>query len=48
MRVSDFFHTYKLVFSESGITLLLLNWKSSLNYFIATEKNLFKISCDER
>ena len=30
MRVSGSRHTYNFVSSESGITLLVLNWKSSL------------------
>ena len=38
MRVSGSRHSYIFVNSESGITLLLLNWKSSFNYFMVTEK----------
>ena len=38
MRVSGFRHIYKFVSSEYGNTLLLLNWKSSFNYFMVTEK----------
>ena len=34
-----FRHIHNFVSSESGITLLLLNWKSSFNYFGIT-KNL--------
>ena len=39
MRVSGSRHIYDFVSSESGITLLLLKWKSSFNYF-GTTKNL--------
>ena len=38
MRVSGSRHLFNLVSSESGNTLLLLNWKSSFNYFRVTEK----------
>ena len=38
MRVSVSCHTNNFVSSKSGITLLLLNWKSSFNYFMVTEK----------
>ena len=31
-------HAYIFFNSESGITLLLLNWKSSFNFFMVTEK----------
>ena len=39
MRVSGSRHVYNFVSSKSGITLLLLNRKSSFNYFRIT-KNL--------
>ena len=35
-------HLYIFVSSESGITLLLLNWESSFNYFMVTERDLFR------
>ena len=38
MRVSGSRHKYSFVSSESGSSPLLLNWKSSLNYFMVTEK----------
>ena len=38
MRVSGSRHTYNFVSNDSGITLLLLNSKSSCNYFVVTEK----------
>ena len=38
MRVFGIRQKYKFVSSESGNTLLLLNWKSSFNYFMVTEK----------
>ena len=38
MRVSGSRHIYNFVSSESGNTLLLLNWKNSFNYFMVTEK----------
>ena len=37
MRVSGSRHVYNFVSSKSGITLLLLNWKSSFNYFGITK-----------
>ena len=40
MRVSGSRHTYNFVRSVSGITLLLLNWKSSFNYSMVSEKGL--------
>ena len=42
MRISGSRYTYNFVSSESGITLLLLNWKTIFNYFMVTEKRLFK------
>ena len=38
MRVSGYRQLYNFVSRESGNTLLLLNWKSSFNYFMVTEK----------
>ena len=38
MRVSGSRHIYNFVSSESGNTLLLLNGKSSFNYFMVTQK----------
>ena len=40
MRVSGFRQTYKFASIESGITLLLLNRKSSSKYFLVTEKRI--------
>ena len=37
MRVSGSRHVYNFVSNKSGITLLLLNWKSSFNYFGITK-----------
>ena len=37
MRFSGSRHVYNFVSSKSGITLLLLNWKSSFNYFGITK-----------
>ena len=37
MRVSGSRHVYNFVRSKSGLTLLLLNWRSSFNYFRITK-----------
>ena len=38
MRVSGSRHTYNSFSSKSGITLLLLNWISSFNYFVLLKR----------
>ena len=47
MRVSGSRHSFDLVSSKSRITPLPLNWKSSFDYFVVTEKDLLETCCDK-